>query len=200
MSAEERRLSILEAGARYIETNGITNLHVRTVARELDITPQWFYHFFDDIDGLILAIWEWQISSIVAAPAPTPQPGDNVRELLKLTAPRWVKIPLASAIIALKATAQFTENPDSPRWVVFHRKRLEQNWINPMLASGMPTDFVYATTLSLNCAILATVIAHQRGYTSEYRALEIIIKYLDAVVDPTWVLPGSPEESVQSAV
>jgi AcrR family transcriptional regulator len=73
-----RRARLLEAGLELLGTEGWPATTVRAVCARAKLTPRYFYESFDDLDALLLAVFDEVTDELAGAllAAVTPPPGD----------------------------------------------------------------------------------------------------------------------------
>jgi AcrR family transcriptional regulator len=86
---ERTRGAILAAATREFATNGLTGARVDAIAQRARVNKRMIYHYFDDKDGLYLAVLEATYASIRAAEMDLHltdrDPVDGMRELVLFT-------------------------------------------------------------------------------------------------------------------
>ena len=92
--AVERRALLLDAAFALLGTEGMARTTVRAVCHSARLNPRYFYESFDDLDALVVAVFDRLVGELraeieAAVAATSPEPRDQVRATVETTT-RWV--------------------------------------------------------------------------------------------------------------
>lgn len=189
LEEDQRVTRVLDAASALIETHGVTGVTMSMIAAESEITRQWLYHFFPDIESVLTAIYARVGGVFIHDPTHPPPRPINVNAHLKGRCEVWLQMPAAPALVGLHVYSHLgiTDAPRG-RLAAEVQSSLEAIWIDPLVEGGLPRDEVTATALTVHIGMLALVLARHRGDLEVDGARQRMFGLIDATVPDWWCL------------
>ena len=139
MTRSDRIDSILDAAMEIVFANGLASLTLQQIADRSGISRQSLFGYFRSTGDVLNALFERTYRQIVIDPYPDELDylgildGLRKRVSVLFTAPA----PIVAVVAAAFHGGQFTEQGSIRNKLL---ERLELNWIQPIVRSGLPSD------------------------------------------------------------
>ncbi len=176
----ERGTAIIDAACALIEERGIAAVTYTAIAQRANVTRQWMYEFFPDVESILIAIysrWERQFMNDALVSC---EEYVSHEQHLKSVAESWLTMPVASAMVGVYALYCNTDDDSTAARV--HRQlvqNLEVGWTQTLVAAGMDVEHARAAVMGVNATAYAQRVAIHSGLVTTDAARW----YLHAVID-----------------
>ena len=185
LRADDRRLAILMAADELVAREGLGQLNIVGVAAQAGISRQLIYRHFSDRNDLLLALVEYRFSAIEQGfDEHLSTSGGDPRRLVESRIRSALDLPVRDQHLVRSVFSGIDQlQPDLAQSISLLRHRLIDRWIRIKSPDRINDPALQASIWSIFHALFGLWDFTQSGAIDRESALEILMRYADALLD-----------------